>query len=132
MNTLTVYRVASRMSESLTAICDSEEYAGEIHQLFGIILYRLIIAEVKKGAFPKSWVPIIDLVDNDVYAQILTAMEDKLVRNEHSTYERSDDKEEKTPLCVKTLVNTMQHYVHERCLEYGITLTKESCGLCSN
>lgn len=131
MNTLTVYRVASRMSESLTTIYDGDEYADEIHMLFGIILYRLILAEVKKGSFPKSWVPNIDLVDNAIYAQIMTALEEKLVRNEHSVDKRSSDELENAPLCVKTLVNAVQHYIHERCSDYGIDIPKDSCGLCS-
>lgn len=130
MNTLTVYRVASRMREGLTTVGEGGEYSDEIHLIFGIMLYRIMLAEVKKGNFPKSWIPNIDFLDNDVYVKILSVLEETLVSNNHGALNDVCE-DSSVPLCVKTLVNSIQHYVHETCKEYKIQIPKECCGLCN-
>ena len=118
MCTLTIFRTASRFREYLAARTD-EEFVDEIHNMYGLIVYRLLISEVAKGNFPKSWLPNIDAVNTNVYKNILDGLEHHLI-NDRNT---SGTVKGEPPLCVKTIVEHMQKYVYEQCKANGVTLS---------
>lgn len=120
MCTLTIFRTASRLRECLSARSD-EDFVDEIHNMYGLIVYRLIISEVAKGNFPRSWLPNIDAVNTNVYKNIMDGIGNHLI-NEKNT---SGTVGEEPPLCVKTIVEHMQKYIYEQCKAGGVTLSDE-------
>ena len=78
MGTLTLFRSAGRLREYLIAKHDGE-LVDEIHHIYGMLIYRMIISEVDKGTFPKSWLPNVDSVNNDTYTKIIDGIEYQLI-----------------------------------------------------
>ncbi len=120
MCTLTIFRAASRLRECLAAHT-AEDFVDEIHNMYGLIVYRIIISEVAKGNFPRSWLPNVDVVNSNVYKNIMDGLEHHLI-NERNTL---GTVKEDSPLCVKTIVEHMQKYVYEQCKSSGVILSDE-------
>ncbi len=120
MCTLTLFRTASYLREHLAAQHDGD-FVDEIHHMYGLIIYRVIMAEVAKENFPLSWMPNIDAVSNDIYKNIMNGLLYYLINCKHISGAVSED----PPLCVKTVVEHMQKYVYEQCEENGISLADE-------
>lgn len=125
MGTLTLFRAAGRLREYLIAKHDGE-LVDEIHHIYGMLIYRMIISEVDKGTFPKSWLPNVDSVNNDTYTKIMDGLEYQLIIGTRTV---SPEGAQEPPQCIKTVVKHMQQYIKDQCAEQGITLS-EDC-ICS-
>lgn len=120
MCTLTLFRNASYLREYLAAQHDGD-LVDEIHHMYGLIIYRVIMAEVAKGNFPRSWMPNIDAVNNDIYKNIMNGLLYHLINCKHTSSTVTED----PPQCVKTVVEHMQKYVYEQCKENNFNLSDE-------
>ena len=121
MGTLTLFRAAGRLREYLIAKHDGE-LVDEIHHIYGMLIYRMIISEVDKGTFPKSWLPNVDSVNNDTYTKIMDGIENQLIIGTRTV---SPEGAQEPPQCIKTVVKHMQQYIKDQCAEQGITLSED-------
>ena len=121
MGTLTLFRSAGRLREYLIAKHDGE-LVDEIHHIYGMLIYRMIISEVDKGTFPKSWLPNVDSVNNDTYTKIMDGIENQLILGKRTV---SPEGAQEPPQCIKTVVKHMQQYIKDQCAEQGITLSED-------
>lgn len=121
MGTLTLFRAAGRLREYLIAKHDGE-LVDEIHHIYGMLIYRMIISEVDKGTFPKSWLPNVDSVNNDTYTKIMDGIENQLILGKRTV---SPEGAQEPPQCIKTVVKHMQQYIRDQCAEQGITLSED-------
>ena len=121
MGTLTLFRAAGRLREYLIAKHDGE-LVDEIHHIYGMLIYRMIISEVDKGTFPKSWLPNVDSVNNDTYTKIMDGLEYQLIIGTRTV---SPEGAQEPPQCIKTVVKHMQQYIKDQCAEQGITLSED-------
>ena len=121
MGTLTLFRAAGRLREYLIAKHDGE-LVDEIHHIYGMLIYRMIISEVDKGTFPKSWLPNVDSVNNDTYTKIMDGIENQLILGKRTV---SPEGAQEPPQCIKTVVKHMQQYIKDQCAEQGITLSED-------
>ena len=121
MGTLTLFRAAGRLREYLIAKHDGE-LVDEIHHIYGMLIYRMIISEVDKGTFPKSWLPNVDSVNNDTYTKIMDGIENQLIIGTRTV---SPEGAQEPPQCIKTVVEHMQQYIRDQCAEQGITLSED-------
>ena len=121
MGTLTLFRSAGRLREYLIAKHDGE-LVDEIHHIYGMLIYRMIISEVDKGTFPKSWLPNVDSVNNDTYTKIMDGIENQLILGKRTV---SPEGVQEPPQCIKTVVEHMQQYIRDQCAEQGITLSED-------
>ncbi|MGN0568759.1 MAG: helix-turn-helix domain-containing protein [Acutalibacteraceae bacterium] len=121
MGTLTLFRSAGRLREYLIAKHDGE-LVDEIHHIYGMLIYRMIISEVDKGTFPKSWLPNVDSVNNDTYTKIMDGLEYQLILGTRTV---SPEGAQEPPQCIKTVVKHMQQYIKDQCAEQGITLSED-------
>lgn len=121
MGTLTLFRSAGRLREYLIAKHDGE-LVDEIHHIYGMLIYRMIISEVDKGTFPKSWLPNVDSVNNDTYTKIMDGIENQLIIGTRTV---SPEGAQEPPQCIKTVVKHMQQYIKDQCAEQGITLSED-------
>ena len=121
MGTLTLFRSAGRLREYLVARHDGE-LVDEIHHIYGMLIYRMIISEVDKGTFPKSWLPNVDSVNNDTYTKIIDGIEYQLILGKRTV---SPEGAQEPPQCIKTVVKHMQQYIKDQCAEQGITLSED-------
>ncbi len=121
MGTLTLFRAAGRLREYLIAKHDGE-LVDEIHHIYGMLIYRMIISEVDKGTFPKSWLPNVDSVNNDTYTKIMDGLEYQLILGTRTV---SPEGAQEPPQCIKTVVKHMQQYIKDQCAEQGITLSED-------
>lgn len=121
MGTLTLFRSAGRLREYLIAKHDGE-LVDEIHHIYGMLIYRMIISEVDKGTFPKSWLPNVDSVNNDTYTKIMDGLEYQLIIGTRTV---SPEGAQEPPQCIKTVVKHMQQYIKDQCAEQGITLSED-------
>ena len=121
IGTLTLFRAAGRLREYLIAKHDGE-LVDEIHHIYGMLIYRMIISEVDKGTFPKSWLPNVDSVNNDTYTKIMDGIENQLILGKRTV---SPEGAQEPPQCIKTVVKHMQQYIKDQCAEQGITLSED-------
>lgn len=121
MGTLTLFRAAGRLREYLIAKHDGE-LVDEIHHIYGMLIYRMIISEVDKGTFPKSWLLNVDSVNNDTYTKIMDGLEYQLILGKRTV---SPEGAQEPPQCIKTVVKHMQQYIKDQCAEQGITLSED-------
>ena len=121
MGTLTLFRAAGRLREYLIAKHDGE-LVDEIHHIYGMLIYRMIISEVDKGTFPKSWLPNVDSVNNDTYTKIMDGIENQLILGKRTV---SPEGAQEPPQCIKTVVKHMQQYIKDQCAEQGIKLSED-------
>lgn len=121
MGTLTLFRAAGRLREYLIAKHDGE-LVDEIHHIYGMLIYRMIISEVDKGTFPKSWLPNVDSVNNDTYTKIMDGIENQLIIGTRTV---SPEGAQEPPQCIKTVVKHMQQYIKDQCAEQGIKLSED-------
>ncbi len=121
MGTLTLFRATGRLREYLIAKHDGE-LVDEIHHIYGMLIYRMIISEVDKGTFPKSWLPNVDSVNNDTYTKIMDGIENQLILGKRTV---SPEGAQEPPQCIKTVVKHMQQYIKDQCAEQGITLSED-------
>lgn len=121
MGTLTLFRAAGRLREYLIAKHDGE-LVDEIHHIYGMLIYRMIISEVDKGTFPKSWLPNVDSVNNDTYTKIMDGLEYQLIIGTRTV---SPEGAQEPPQCIKTVVKHMQQYIKDQCAEQGIKLSED-------
>lgn len=106
LTTKTIYRVSNMLSEML-----HESYSGSgdrYTKYCAISMYRVLIAAVNAGEFPKNWLGDVTPLDNKIFWESLSALSNVLLDIEKSPA-MYDDKE--TPVCVKTLVSEMESFV---------------------
>lgn len=112
LNSLTIFRISSLIRERMLKLEKIPAYGDRFIMFYALSMYRLLITAINAGDLPKSWLGENPMNDNPIYLECLGGLSNILLDIEKG--QPKDEKEEDTPLCIKTLVDEMGRFINGR------------------